>query len=501
MEIPHEGPDRNMPKIKSSSTPTNRLTDTPPHRLTDSPIHRTVLLFIIATIPLPYASVQPVIWTAFAALIFFLFIYGLWRDQLDFRFMKSSWLIFSPGLFFIYTLIQAIPIPVEFLRFLNPFQYHVVVQTSVLLEENITWHSLSYVSSASFAWWIWLLSLFLFFRILSAYIANPRILVQVVAVMMAVGLAEAIYGLMQTLIPTLGVLQAKGSGNARGTFINRNHFAGFMEMVWPMSLGLILAKAHLWAKDGVYGKSRTQRLKIFLSSDRIGLQLLMISALLFILLALLFSGSRAGITGAFIGFIAYVLFCRLGSKKLSVSAGAAMGLGFAFLLFYGGVIGLEPIIERFLAIDDSAGSRMDIWKDTIAMVKAHPFGIGLGNFEHVMPVFNAHGFYGIKYTHAHNDYLQLLAETGWPGFISLVGGFYLFLGKSILRIRRLGSEMDPVRFYISLGAVSGLISIAFHSFFDFNLQIPANMLYFVALMAIVASGEQREDDGGQKMRR
>ncbi len=82
----------------------------------------------------------------------------------------------------------------------------------------------------------------------------------------------------------------------------------------------------------------------------------------------------------------------------------------------------------------------------------------------------------------------MLAETGWPGFIALVGGFYLFLGKSILMIRRFGSKMNPERFYITVGALSGLISMAFHSFFDFNLQIPANMLYFVVLMAIVVSG-------------
>jgi O-antigen ligase len=161
-----------------------------------------------------------------------------------------------------------------------------------------------------------------------------------------------------------------------------------------------------------------------------------------------------------------------------------MGGGVAFLMVYGGMIGFDQIIGRFMAIDDSAGSRIGIWKDTIAMIKGHPFGIGLGNYEHVIPVFTTHGSYDTKYVHAHNDYLQLLAETGWPGFIVLVGGFYIFLGKSIRRIRKFGPDMDPARFYIRIGACSGLISMAFHSFFDFNLQIPANMIYFVVLMAI-----------------
>jgi O-antigen ligase len=459
------------------------------NRSINSIITQAGLLFIIATVPLPYASVQPIVWPFYAILIFFLFIYGLWSDKLDFQFIKSPLLIFSLGLFFVYTLLQVVPLPLGFLRFLNPFQHHVVQQSTVLLGESSHWHTLSYVPSASFAWWIFLLSLFIFFGILHPYMASSRNLIMVTGVMIGVALFESLYGLMQALIPTLGVLWSgtiTGPGNASGTFINRNHFAGFIEMIWPLGFGLALATTNLLGKDKIHSRtlSVTKRLKIYLSSDRVGIQLVIISALLFIFLALLFSKSRAGITGAFIGFFAFVLLCRLGGKKLTRSAWWTMGVGVAFLMVYGGMIGFDQIIGRFMAIDDSAGSRIGIWKDTIAMIKGHPFGIGLGNYEHVMPVFTVHGSYDIKYVHAHNDYLQLLAEAGWPGFIALVGGFYIFLGKSIRRIRKFGPDMDPVRFYIRIGACSGLISMAFHSFFDFNLQIPANLIYFVVLMAI-----------------
>jgi hypothetical protein len=46
---------------------------------------------------------------------------------------------------------------------------------------------------------------------------------------------------------------------------------------------------------------------------------------------------------------------------------------------------------------------------------------------------------------------------------------------------------DPMRFFLAIGAFSGLMSLAFHSFFDFNLQIPANCVYFVTLMAILCA--------------
>jgi hypothetical protein len=483
-----------------------------------APVIQTVFIVtIIATIPLVFGAVQPVVWSVYAGLMVCFFLVEWWREKIDFGFLRSPALIFSGGIFGIYTLLQAVPLPAGLLRHLSPFQYQVLEQASVLLGHGLGWQSLSYIWRASIAWWMFLFSLFLFFGILQAYVRRRHNLQIVVGVMLGVAFLEAFYGLVQALIPTLGVLWADTTaylGDARGTFINRNHFAGLIEMTWPMGMGLILAVANLWSRSGYhlpelprvnppsevrnaefngarrtgerYGSSElVRRWKNFLDSDRIGLQLLCLIALLFILLAVLFSKSRAGITGVFVGFVAFVILTYLGGKRISWPGWTSMGFGVAFLLFYGNVIGFEEILGRFLMINESADSRMDIWTTTLAIIRDHPFGIGLRNYEHVMPVYNSLTQSGIKCIHAHNDYLQLLAEAGWPGFLALVGGFYLFLGSSIRRIRTFGPNMDPVRFYIGIGACSGLISIAFHSFFDFNLQIPANLLYFVVLLAIV----------------
>jgi hypothetical protein len=59
------------------------------------------------------------------------------------------------------------------------------------------------------------------------------------------------------------------------------------------------------------------------------------------------------------------------------------------------------------------------------------------------------------------------------------------MGKSAYGITHMNSHKDPMPFFLAAGAFSGLISLAFHSFFDFNLQIPANCVYFVTLMAIL----------------
>jgi hypothetical protein len=56
------------------------------------------------------------------------------------------------------------------------------------------------------------------------------------------------------------------------------------------------------------------------------------------------------------------------------------------------------------------------------------------------------------------------------------------------------SHHDPLRFFLAVGALSGLVSLAFHSFFDFNLHMPANLIYFVTLIAIVHSCAWRSTD-------
>ena len=154
-------------------------------------------------------------------------------------------------------------------------------------------------------------------------------------------------------------------------------------------------------------------------------------------------------------------------------------------------IGVGPILDRFLIIGDDSHSRMDIWRDSLPIIKNHPLGIGLGNYENVFAVYNQSFISGKTVTHAHNDYLQLLIETGWIGFLAAVGGFIIFLGKSAGRIKQLDFRRDPLRFYLAIGAFSGLISMTAHSIFDFNLQIPANCMYFVVLLAVLSACTQQ----------
>ncbi|MCJ7700590.1 MAG: O-antigen ligase family protein, partial [Anaerolineales bacterium] len=272
--------------------------------------------------------------------------------------------------------------------------------------------------------------------------------------------------------------------DARGTFINRNHFAGFMEMVWPLVLGYTLALGDWQRKGNHYGNNWKKKLKAILSSDRLHHQLLLSLGIVIMLLALLFSKSRAGIGGAFVGFLTFVVLSGSGNKRLPLGFWLMFGAIIGLVVIYGLKIGFAPIIERFLALSGSV-SRLDYWHDSLTIIKDHPLGIGLGNFKRVFPVYNVSVVSDLTITHTHNDYLQLLVEAGWPGFLALVSGFFIFLGKSFFKVKRLSPRDDPLAFFIGIGALSGLVSMTFHSFFDFNLQMPANCIYFITLIALV----------------
>jgi O-antigen ligase len=223
-----------------------------------------------------------------------------------------------------------------------------------------------------------------------------------------------------------------------------------------------------------------------------------------LLLALLFSRSRGGIAGASMGFLTFILLARSGRKSMSRYSWLLLIGIVVMLVFYSMTIGVSPIADRFLRLGEG-DSRLDFWRDSLPIIKDHPLGIGLRNYEKVFPVYNVSNLSDNKLVdYAHNDYLQLLIETGWIGFIAMLTGFLTFMWKSAYRIKQINPHKDPMRFFLAAGAFSGLVSLAFHSFFDFNLQIPANCVYFVTLMAILQACCGRSPDYvelNQKMKR
>jgi len=247
-----------------------------------------------------------------------------------------------------------------------------------------------------------------------------------------------------------------------GPYVNRNHFAGFAEIVIPMALVPL-----------VLGKVRRERLFL---------------AVLFALVpivALILSASRGGIVSFAMQMV--ILFLLLLSRRVHsrhALVGGLVVLGAAMAVSW---IGVHQVVERFRGTDTlevSAGKRSAMRKDTWRLFLDHPvLGTGLGTFEMVFPPYDSL-YDGKIVNHAHNDYLEALAETGLVGGLCCLWFLGVLLRNSLKGLAELGTSFGSVLNLSGLVACSGFLV---HSLVDFNLHVPANaLLFFVCVhLAIV----------------
>jgi O-antigen ligase len=106
-------------------------------------------------------------------------------------------------------------------------------------------------------------------------------------------------------------------------------------------------------------------------------------------------------------------------------------------------------------------------------------GSGAGTFRYAFPSYVNGDFGG--YDHAHNDYLELLSDLGYLGFSCLAGVVLISLWQALKALRHQHSSF--VR-GMGFAGLMGTLSLLIHSSVDFNLQIPANAMLFIAMLAI-----------------
>jgi tetratricopeptide (TPR) repeat protein len=159
---------------------------------------------------------------------------------------------------------------------------------------------------------------------------------------------------------------------------------------------------------------------------------------------------------------------------------------YVFLLIiavYGIQVGIGATAKRFEQKDDFF-RRLEVSAAVSEMVVDYPLsGVGLGNFQRIYPEYELARFSGQRnYVYAHNDWMQIGAEMGIPGMLLALTGYLFFLVRSV----RLWLKNND-HFVVALGAglLIGYIALGIHSFFDFNLHIQANILFFAVYLALM----------------
>jgi hypothetical protein len=190
-----------------------------------------VILIVTGTVPFMFAAVQPWVWSFYVAVIFAGFIYVMWAGGISFKLTGHKIFVVSVGFFVLYTLFQCIPLPNEILKALSPYRHALLQKSSLLTGIPMSWQPVSYSSMNSLSWWIFLLSLALYFSILERFLISHNNIKRLVFIIFVVGVIEAVYGLMQALIPSVGLVLHYSSCSecARGTYVCRKERGSDLE--------------------------------------------------------------------------------------------------------------------------------------------------------------------------------------------------------------------------------------------------------------------------------
>ncbi len=313
---------------------------------------------------------------------------------------------------------------------------------------------------------------------------------RIALVLIGLGTFEALYGLLQYLAGWQHVFwYAKKYylDDATGTYINRNHFAGFLEMVLPLAIAMALVKVRRLARADTHQGPRVRG--IFASAElTLAVLWLFLAGLIFT--AILFSRSRMGIVSAVGSLIAVLALARSSHlpARTRILTGGLLLFGVAALFLW---IGNGALLTRFESVGQEYGqtgqNRVSIWRDTLKLIYRHPLaGSGLGTFAVAYPSVQT-AFLNLLVDHAHCDYLEMATELGLPGAMLLFGSLFWVLARAVRRYPQLSDRSASA---ICLGCAGGIAAILLHSFTDFNLHIPANALVFSTLAALAWSAAQ-----------
>ncbi|MYD11387.1 MAG: O-antigen ligase family protein [Chloroflexi bacterium] len=275
---------------------------------------------------------------------------------------------------------------------------------------------------------------------------------------------------------------------AFGTFGQPNPFGGFMGIALPLSLTVAWAQlSRIWSELRSRRRWPRSPALIFVGSALASVALAA---------ALLASWSRGAWLGA-----AVALICMLIALPRRLSHGLALAAVIAALVAGAWSLGLLPrsimlrlttAATNLITVSDVRGvlitptnyavtERLAHWQAAVYMAEAAPyFGIGLGNYEVAYDEYRLI-FWEAALGHAHNMYLNLLAETGAVGLVAYLA-FWVTVFRLTWSLRR---QPDPFSRCIAIGLLGSWVYVAVHSVFD-NLYVNNLFLHIGVLLGILA---------------
>lgn len=317
-------------------------------------------------------------------------------------------------------------------------------------------------------------------------------LILLLIVLVASGTFQAFFGAFMTLSGTEWLLfgpKEHYRSVVTGTFVNRNHLAGYLEMTLACGIGLMLALQNTSALTW-------RNLLETLLSGKIILRL----TLAIMVIGLVMTHSRMGNLAFFSSLLLvggiYILTQRKHRLRNALIIASLLAIDMLVISQY---FGLDRLMERLMntriesvvvngdKILHRNEGRLELFAYAFRQFSERPLtGFGAGSFEASFSGFQGHAIRG-DFDHAHNDYLQFAIEFGLIGVIPLA----LFVAFAFCQaLRALWQRKSPYHSGVGFAASMGILALLLHSTADFNLQIPANAATFILLCAVAVIANQ-----------
>jgi O-antigen ligase len=282
-----------------------------------------------------------------------------------------------------------------------------------------------------------------------------------------------------------GQAAAGNPARLRGSFVNANHLALYLELALPVAFAW-----GWWALRRARETISLER-RIVLAAGP-----MLVWLTLFVSLAL--TGSRAGLVAAATGTVAQGVLLAASRRRWRGGISGAL----AVLVGIGAVaaVGLQQGLGRWLASSQyelAWTDRLRVYATSWELWHRFPWtGSGLASFRDAFPLLAPRELTDLTYWHAHNDYLEVLVTVGILG-AALVAAAAAVSVVRLARVLREGGRTEDRA--AALAALGALAAVGVHSFFDFGLSMPANAATLAivvgAALAARRSSEREEETG------
>jgi len=445
------------------------------------------LLTLLVWAPLPLGSNRT--WAIgillAAALVLLAGLVLAWRRHADAalkRLALFKWPVLLLAGMVVLTWLQTAPLPAEWVRVLSP--------VAAQAQEPAPWMSLSLDVFQTRSMGVLALTYFCVFVVALLTVRDAQRLDQLAQVLVWSGVLQAVLGAVLFSVKAEYRIFYTQVSHTRmiGSFVYHNSVAGYLCMCLSIGVGLMLARLTDTKELAMTWKAKLASALAFVLSPKMRLRLMLVVMVIALVLTRSRMGNAAFFTALLVVGSAGILLARKTAPK---TIALIASLVIIDVLVVGTWVGLEKVVERIQETElktadggrsESVEARTEAARTAMALVQDFALtGSGGGSFYNVFLSYRTPQ-YGYSYVdHTHNDFVEIASDYGLPG-LGLLGALVaLSLWKTLQVLAKRRSTLPRG---IAFGVAMSIVGLLVHSTVDFNLQIPANALTIVVILAM-----------------